>query len=94
MSSPTPPSLPRWFRAFALRVFSFEELMNVVQKPEDHRDKLGGVDCLRTRHARNNTTDRHGHARDGVVIRLRPFAHSCDAGGRHRNSDVPCHRHG
>ena len=37
----TPPSLPRWKRAFALRPNSLEAC--VVQKPKNHRGKLGGV---------------------------------------------------
>ena len=42
----TPLSLPQWFQAFALRTSSIEG--TVVQKPEYHRDKLGGVVCLKT----------------------------------------------
>ena len=41
--SQTPPSLPRWNRAFALRSDSCEISIAVVQKPENHRGKLGGV---------------------------------------------------
>ncbi len=48
----TPPSLPRWNWAFALRVSVLRASVAVVQKPENHRDKLGGVDCLRTEHQR------------------------------------------
>ena len=42
----TPPSLSRWFRAFALRATPLETTLNVVQKPDNHRDKLGGVGCV------------------------------------------------
>ncbi|MCX7420630.1 MAG: hypothetical protein NT013_13980 [Planctomycetia bacterium] len=38
-----PPSLPRWSQAFARGVSSLDCVDAVVQKPEIHRDKLGGV---------------------------------------------------
>ena len=41
--SVTPPSLPRWFQAFALRSSSLEIAVRVVQRPASHRGKLGGV---------------------------------------------------
>ena len=44
--SPTPPSLSRWIRAFALRTVALENPSKVVQKPDDHRGKLGGVGAL------------------------------------------------
>ncbi len=42
----TPPSLPRWSQASAQRDSSPNRFDAVVQKPGDHRDKLGGVACL------------------------------------------------
>ena len=45
---PSPPSLSRWIRAFALRRGSPETINAVVRKPASHRDKLSGVDDLRT----------------------------------------------
>lgn len=41
----TPPSLPRWSWASALRavLFGTKQEQDVVQKPANHRDKLGGV---------------------------------------------------
>ncbi len=39
----TPPSLPRWKRAFALGANSLETMFRVVRKPKYHRGKLGGV---------------------------------------------------
>ena len=45
-SSDTPPSLSRWFRAFALRASALESSIAVVQRPENHRGKLGGVGCV------------------------------------------------
>ena len=42
-SAQTPPSLPRWKRAFALREILSNNFRNVVQKPASHRGKLGGV---------------------------------------------------
>ncbi len=39
----TPPSLSRWFQAFALRDVSSTNVIAVVQKPVNHRGKLGGV---------------------------------------------------
>ncbi len=38
-----PPSLSRWIRAFALRLRSLGKKTNVVQKPDHHGGKLGGV---------------------------------------------------
>ena len=39
----TPPSLPRWNRASALRANSSDVAIDVVQSPENHRGELGGV---------------------------------------------------
>ncbi len=39
----TPPSLPRWKRAFALRTDSTAMPLLVVQKPASHRGKLSGA---------------------------------------------------
>ena len=44
----TPPSLPRWNQASALRATQPQIVFDVVQKPASHRDKLGGVACSRT----------------------------------------------
>ena len=49
-----PPSLPRWNRAFAQREVSSKHSNFVVQKPEDHPGKLGGVVTLATQHVSAN----------------------------------------